>query len=83
MQIYTRTTYHIAGASFDTEKKARDWLYDQIGNTLDKALSDLGAGTVGPRERIAMVDAITSNAAAIHTLLGAYVAPVDRDMQGT
>lgn len=78
MQIQTLTRYCVGGAEFDSEAKAREWLFDQMGATLDKALSDAGAGSVGPKERLVFMAALTSQANTIHRLLGAYIAPVDR-----
>lgn len=76
MQIQTRVVYSVGNVDFDSEKKARGWIYDQIGNLMSKALSDYGAGAIGPKERIAIVDSLTNNAAQFAILLGAYHAPV-------
>ena len=75
MQIETNTSYVIAGASFQTEKAARQWIADQVGRTIDKALSDAGKA-LGPGNAIALNDAIMKNAATLAVLLAAFVAPV-------
>lgn len=77
MQIHARTVYSIGGIDFDSEAKARAWIYDQIGGLMDSALASAGAGALGPRERIQIVDAITANAATLAVLLDAYRGPVD------
>ena len=76
MQIQTRVVYSVGNVDFDSEKKAREWIYDQIGNLMSKALSDHGAGVIGPRGRIAIVDCLTENAAQFAILLRAYSSPV-------
>ena len=76
MQIQTRVVYSVGNVDFDSEKKAREWIYDQIGSLMSKAISDHGAGAIGPRERIAIVDCLTKNAAQFAILLGAYSSPV-------
>lgn len=48
MRIQTNTVFHIGGATFDSEDKARQWLADQVGRIIDKALSDAGA-VIGPK----------------------------------
>lgn len=79
MLIVTKTVYIVGNAEFDSERKAREWIYDQIGNLMDKALSDYGAGAIGPKERIAIVDCLTKNAAQFEILLRAYRKPVDEE----
>lgn len=75
MQIETRTVYIIGGASFDSEDKARQWIADAIGRTLDKALSDAGQ-VIGPKAALAVNSAMLSQAATLSILLGAHAAPV-------
>ena len=77
MIIQARTVYTVGGVDFDSEVKARAWVYDQIGNTLDKALSDAGIGTMGPKERIACVDAMVKHGNTFSLLLGAYTGKVE------
>ena len=77
MQIFAKTVYVVGNVEFNSERKAREWIYDQIGNLMSKALSDHGAGAIGPKERIASVDCLAKNAAQFEILLGAYRAPVD------
>lgn len=77
MIIQSRTVYTVGGIDFDSETKARAWVYDQIGNTLDKALSDAGVGSMGPKERLACVNAITKQANVFRVLLGAYAGKVE------
>ncbi len=75
MQIQTSTVFHIGGATFDSEAKARQWLADQVGRIIDKALSDAGAVT-GPKTALQVNAAMLSNAAVLAVLLSAYAAPV-------
>lgn len=77
MRIQTKTVFIVGNCEFDSENKARAWIYDQIGNLMSKALSDAGVGAIGPRERIAIVDAMSKNAAQLATLLDAYRSKVE------
>jgi len=78
MQIQSRTVYSIGSFDFDSEDKARDYLYDRIGETMDKALSEYGAGNLGPKERIAIVDCIIKSRVKLESLLNIYNSPVEK-----
>ena len=76
MRIETKTVYLVGKAEFESEKAARQWIADQIGRTIDKALSDAGK-TIGPGNAIAVNDAMLKNSATLSTLLSAYAAPIE------
>lgn len=72
MRIETKVFYLIGGCQFDSETKAREWLYDQIGNLMDNGLSKTNcSGSIGSKERIAIVDAMVKNARQLAILLDA------------
>lgn len=74
MRIETVISYRVGGATFDSEKAARDWIEDQIGALIDKGLA---GRLVGPGDKLAMHAAILSNANALRVLLDAYTAPAE------
>lgn len=78
MQIYSKRKYIIGGIEFDSEKAARDWIYDQIGGLLDGGLSGEKNGLLGPGQKLAVVNALTKNARQFSILLGAFSAPVEK-----
>ena len=75
MRIETLTCFHIGGKEFGSERAARAWLFDRIGETLDQQLSRAGK-VIGPGDRLAMVEAIAARASDLAPILAAYVAPI-------
>lgn len=78
MQIERVDVYRIRGQSFESEAKAREWIADQIGERMQRAIRAQGC-VLHPRDEIRIVDAVLANTATLLPLLGAYVAPVEND----
>lgn len=76
MCIISKTFYLVDGEMFDSEEKARAWVYDQIGTMLDSCLTQVSAPVLDPKERLKIVEALTLDPKELARLLNLYASKV-------
>ena len=78
MQIKRVDRYLVGGQEFKSCDKARQWLSDQIGERVQKAIRKQGC-VLHPRDEIRIVDAILASGNDIMPFLRAYGEEVDNN----